>query len=198
MVKYQQKPINKASSAQRSLIYGVGINDADYIVRDGKDTCPIYSKWSSMIKRCYSDKALAKFPKYKGCTVCDEWLVFSNFKLWMESKEWKGLSLDKDILVQGNKIYSPSTCVFVPLHVNNLLLDRRSLRGKYMQGVDLHSSGRFRASCRRNSKNTHIGLYDTELLAHEAYKRFKYKVIKEVAESQPKDIRDALLSFVIT
>ena len=109
----------------KRLVYGVGINDADYVVQkwetigyvNGKQKqkliwiCPYYSAWKSMLKRCYSSKYQDKRPTYKGCSVSDEWLTFSVFKVWMEKQDWEGKQLDKDLLFEGNKIYSADTCV---------------------------------------------------------------------------------------
>ena len=59
------------------------------------------------------------------------------YDIWTKDvKEWfdnpvngykEGYSLDKDILVKGNKIYSPETCCFVPQDVNILFTKRTSL-----------------------------------------------------------------------
>ena len=46
-----------------------------------------------------------------------------------------GWELDKDILVKGNKIYSPDTCCFVPKEVNTVFTKRQSKRGDYPIGV---------------------------------------------------------------
>lgn len=57
-------------------------------------------------------------PTYEGCTVCDEWLYFSNFKKWFDENYIEGFQLDKDIIIRGNKVYSPQTCCFVPKEIN--------------------------------------------------------------------------------
>ena len=109
------------------LVYGVGINDADYDVAINEYytndegvkgerriwTCPYYSRWMNMLTRCYSDKFQEGNPTYKGCYVAEEWKTFSNFKEWMVTQEWEGLELDKDILFVGNREYGPEKCVFV-------------------------------------------------------------------------------------
>ena len=63
----------------RSLICGVGVNDANYAT-SGKRMCPFYRRWINMLERCYSEKFQEKNPTYRGCSVCEEWLTFSNFK----------------------------------------------------------------------------------------------------------------------
>jgi hypothetical protein len=108
------------------LVCGVGINDADYsVVGYSKDSngktvqtmCKYYRTWKSMLRRCYYKKDNLS---YNDCKVCDEWLRFSNFKAWMEGQNYEeGLHLDKDILVKGNKVYSPCACVFIPNEVNS-------------------------------------------------------------------------------
>ena len=80
-------------------VYGVGINDADYTIKptieNNRSKCMYYEKWIKMLQRCYSKSYQEKHPSYKGCSVCEEWLTFSNFKAWMETQDWKGKSLDK-------------------------------------------------------------------------------------------------------
>ena len=110
----------------KKLVCGVGINDADYAVQkletvgyaDGKRkqrlvwVCPYYQTWIDMLKRCYSDKLQERQPTYKGCSVSEEWLTFSAFKVWMEKQDFERKQLDKDLLFEGNKVYSAETCVF--------------------------------------------------------------------------------------
>lgn len=125
-------------------MYGVGINDADYEVKKSKKMngkwkivwmCPYYDRWTSMLSRCYSKKLQETHPTYKGCSVCDEWLRFSNFKKWMEEQNWEGRQLDKDFLFENNKVYSPSTCLFIPNKLNSFIITSGKARGEYPLGV---------------------------------------------------------------
>lgn len=107
-------------------VCGVGLNDADYVVKplvNGvRVPCPYYTRWRCMIERCYSIQVHKRQPTYSDCIVCEEWLTFSNFKAWMETQDWEGNQLDKDLLVEGNKVYGPDTCVFVSSDVNNFII----------------------------------------------------------------------------
>lgn len=126
------------------LIFGVGINDADYnVVRqemvDGKQRivwrCPFYGRWGNMLQRCYSADYLLKFPTYIGCEVVEEWKYFSNFRSWMESQDWEGKQLDKDLLFLGNRIYGPETCVFLDNKTNTFLCESNPLKRVAPLGV---------------------------------------------------------------
>ena len=188
----------------KRLIYGIGVNDADYCVQptvSGKQViCPYYKRWFSMLFRCYSDACHKSQPTYKDCFVCDEWLTFSVFKSWMQSKEWEGNELDKDILVVGNKCYSPSRCIFVSSKVNSLLRQgERTKNTSLMSGVDIHkATGLFRAQYKdADGRKFHIGLYGKELDAHNAYKVKKYEAIAVVSKDQCKKVKSALMSYVI-
>ena len=87
-----------------------------------------YYKWKNMVQRCYDKKVHKKYkPEYKDKSVCEEWLNYSNFKIWFDEhfvpSKNNQIDLDKDLLVQGNKIYSPETCVFL-LHYQNTMFER--------------------------------------------------------------------------
>jgi hypothetical protein len=186
------------------LIYGVGINDADYTVNpmiNGKRRiCPFYKVWVNMLVRCYSESFHKKTPTYIGCHVISEWLIFSNFKLWMKSYEWQGKELDKDILIQGNKVYSPSTCIFVTHQINSLLNNSTKSRGLLPLGViwgNIASCNPYRAQVNACGKKVHLGCYSTPEEAHEAYKKFKYNHIAKIASQQIEPLRTALLNYVI-
>lgn len=187
----------------RRLIYGVGINDADYATKptiDGNQVnCPFYERWRSMLKRCYSEVWHKKYPAYSVCYVCEDWLTFSSFKNWMQQQDWKGKELDKDVLIQGNKTYSPDTCIFVTMEVNKLLHVRTTIRGNLPQGVFLNKpSGKYYAQVSLNATSKYIGTFDTTGQAREAYKVAKYEIIRKVALAQDEPLRSALLNYKIT
>lgn len=168
------------------LIYGVGVNDLPRgvcsEVVDGKKVMHFfYKKWSSMLLRCYSQKFLSRHPSYQGCSVCDEWKVLSGFKKWIDQQPIDRLSwdLDKDLLSNGSKVYSPETCILVPSWLNIFVIDRKNQRGKYMTGCNFHKlTGKFVAQISdRNGKRHHLGLFNDELSAHLAWKAAKLQMV---------------------
>ena len=127
--------MNMRIMTKNKRIFGLGINDlSENVYLYGKATKP-YQTWKGMLERCYDSKCQSKHPTYIGCTVAHEWLYFSNFKKWFDQNYREGMHLDKDILIEGNKVYAAETCRFVPPHVNNLLNDNRNSRGDLPLGV---------------------------------------------------------------
>ena len=192
------------------MVKGVAINDADYAVQKKEMTvdefgkkrlklvwcCPFYRRWSLMLERCYSVNPNNKRKSYKGCTVCEEWLIFSNFKAWMETQDWEGKCLDKDLLVSGNRTYSPETCIFISRELNSFLTDRASLRGRWPLGVDIRkNTGKFRASCSNpfTLKQEHLGVFDSPEDAHNAWLSRKREFAKVLAEGEDTLIAEALI-----
>ena len=188
---------------RNKLLYGVGINDADYNTQPYVDSkqvmCKYYSTWRDMLKRCYDSKYQIKYPTYIGCSVCDEWLTFSNFKKWMEIQDWENKCLDKDILAQNNKVYSPETCIFVTNAINLLFIKNDAVRGEYKLGVSFRKdSGKYLAHCNVNGKTKHLGYYLTEEEAYQVYKVFKQAHIRTLALEQTNlRLRDAMLNYVV-
>ena len=175
------------------LVCGIGVNDADYVVRpsvDGKTVrCPVYQTWTNMLDRCNSARYKDKNPTYISCTVCDEWKSFTSFKAWMQSQDWQGKHLDKDIIDHGNKEYSPEKCVFVSRTVNLLLTDNAARRGKYPIGVYFNKrDNKFMAYCGDGDGNQkHLGCFETPEEAHNVWTAFKSKLIRKIASEQTDD-----------
>ena len=197
-IEFIRTKASEKSKARRSTVFGFGVNDSEYNVYmkvGGKNIpCPFYRKWLAMIERCYSDNFQKERPTYRGCSVCAEWSKFSVFLEWMESKDWSGKQLDKDLLVPGNKVYSPETCLFVTTEVNTILNDCGLSRGDHKIGVSVcNKTGRYKSACRAYGKTENLGTYETEGEAAAKYLEFKSNYIREISESQDVEVRDALL-----
>lgn len=86
----------------------------------------IYNMWEKMFYRCYNKEFLSENPNYKGCSVCDEWFYLSNFIKWIESQpsytlfleSQKGYCIDKDTILDGNKLYCPEYCTLMTVSYN--------------------------------------------------------------------------------
>lgn len=185
----------------KRLVYGVGINDAGYILQireelppvDGKRNrkliwrCPFYERWLNMLERCYSTKRQGRNPTYKDCTVCEEWLTFSNFKAWMQEQDWEGNQLDKDLLVRGNTRYSPETCVFVSSLVNTFVNESNASRGEWPIGCYWNKpANKFMAYCKNpfTKKAENLGLYNNTEDAHKAWLSRKLDHARRLASLQ--------------
>jgi hypothetical protein len=184
----------------KHLLYGIGINDANYVVKvceyvfiDGVRKrvetwcCPYYTRWKNMLTRCYSTSYQNNQPTYKGCTVCDDWLKLSSFKTWMEQQDWEGKQLDKDILFHGNKVYSPETCMFVSPLVNSFFLrEERVNRGEFPVGVSFdRNRNKYTAKCNQlDGSVRNLGRYDCPETAHLAWKIEKQRLGYILSESE--------------
>lgn len=190
-------------AGRKRPIFGFGINDYEgSILNKNGEIEQFYSVWHSMIRRCYSKYHQKIGKSYIGCSVCDEWKYLSNFKKWFDQNYVEGCHLDKDILVQDNKIYSPQTCCFVPQYVNSLLTDHRAARGKYKTGVvKCGKKYTSRVSC--DGIGNYLGVFDTEQEAYDAYVDAKKKAIAKTAKRALSEglisnkIYDALIGYQI-
>ncbi len=185
----------------RRLIYGVGVNDADYMVQpivNGKQVrCPYYRAWTGMLRRVYSNKFHAIQPTYEDTTVCSEWHSFMTFRAWMMKQDWENKQLDKDILHPNNKHYSPENCCFVSSALNKLLTDAAAGRGQYKIGVSFYKQRKKFCPCISiYGKTAHLGCYLTEEEAHAVYKEAKRKYIKTFYPHVSKRIKEGLKRHV--
>ena len=175
----------------KKLVYGVGSNDSTTPIqkKNLKWDCPYYTRWCAMLQRCYSESHITRQPTYRDCSVCDEWLTFSNFRTWMISQEkihgsLDKLHLDKDIIDTDNKIYCPEKCAFVSQLVNNFVLDSNASRGEYHIGVRRRKSGSYHSRCRDPFRKCrmHLGTFSTQEEAHEAWRKQKHIFACQLAD----------------
>lgn len=160
-----------------------------------------YDYWRSMIERVTSNNN-GNLRTYIEATLCEDWYNYQNFAKWAEENYYQvqdlKMELDKDILVKGNKLYSPETCVFVPHNINTLFVKADKSRGDLPIGAYWHERDQeYRAQCsyitdKGVRKNKWLGGYDNPEDAYMAYKRFKESHIKDIAEKYKEYIPDKL------
>ena len=188
-------------------VCGVGVLGTKYLSAvNGRDTKE-YTLWCNMLKRCYSDTCKKKQPTYEGCEVSNNFKSYEYFYEWCNEQigfNNEGWHLDKDLLVKGNKVYSESTCVFIPAEVNALLTKCTNSRGEHLIGVYWYKRDKAFVARVNKSKGGRefLGYFKTELEAFNAYKTTKESFIKEQAEKYKSQIDEraynALMNYEVS
>ena len=175
-----------------------------------------YNLKNNMKTRCYNANYHKVRPDYKDCAICDEWLDDKkSFYEWVDHNfyEIEGeptVELDKDILVPGNKVYSPDTCIFVPKRINDLFVH---IHGRKKNGLPTgvtysKKTGKYQAAVRESCKDTdskdedkkktvRLGFFDTIEEAYEVYKTHKMAEIIYIADCYKDVIPDKLYQAMI-
>lgn len=147
----------------------------------------LYPRWNSMISRCYNpdNNAYVNYGAL-GVTVCDTWLCFEYFLqeiIYVKGyddfiKNPSMYELDKDLLQFGipecEKVYSMTTCCFIPrIRNNSIMLQENKSKKKYTSkyfGVSSVTNGMtYNAEININNKKYYLGTYDDEIAAANAY-----------------------------
>lgn len=152
-----------------------------------------YKTWFDMLQRCYDSRFQTKHPTYKECKCYKEWLLYDKFYEWLHSQEnfknWieeDRSALDKDILVKGNKIYSPETCCLVTHNINALFTKRDSLRGDLPIGVSRHNE-KYRAQFSIDGQHIAFPVrINPDDCFYLDYKPTKEAYIKQIAQEEYK------------
>ena len=162
-----------------------------YLGSDGmtKNTAA-YNCWSAMLTRCYSESYHSTRETYRDCEVEPSWLNLTTFRKWFELNHIKGYHLDKDLLVQGNRVYSENTCTFIPQEVNAAIVEK----SKVIDGCEGGVSKR-----RVKGKTEYNGLYNVSFgrkylgrtrdldeanSLYKEYKKFYFEVMVDKYEEQ--------------
>jgi hypothetical protein len=175
-------------------VCGVGfLGDGVYKTNTNKKETKTYKHWRSMLQRCYNEKAIERRKNYKGCTVVEEWHNFQNFAKWFEDNYMEGWQLDKDILVKGNKVYSPQTCCFLPPEIN---IQFTSKTNKKLSGI-VKRKNSFLCQVGINGKRVYIGSYKTEEEAAYNYRITREDYIKVLANKYKQELSDQVFNTLI-
>lgn len=170
-------------------IFGVGINDAGYTVVksvrvNGKSVttwrCPYYNRWRNLLHRCYSSNKTEKLISYDGCVMSQEWLTFSKFKSWMETQDWEGMELDKDLKGDG-KLYSEETCAFIPKRLNGILRMKRVDSSEFPGVYQIKGDTGYYSRISVGGKDSYIGYFDNKIDASIAYLNRKAEVLENAS-----------------
>lgn len=190
-------------------VYDVGVVGNKYPVCVKHKIIKEYDAWFDMLRRCCSKKYKDKKPTYENVSCCKEWLFFenfyewlhsqSNFEKWLHGKRW---AIDKDILVKGNKVYSPETCCLVPQNVNSLFVKSNAVRGDLPIGVQKHQK-KYRACFNIFNKYVKLPVKNSINEAFTDYKIYKEHYIKQIAKIEysngniTKRCYDAMINYKV-
>lgn len=144
----------------------------------------LYNVWRTMISRCYNHNN-CEYHNYgrKGVVVCKRWHCYKNFlddakllkgyELFLSNKNPRSVHLEKDILGEERKIYSPETCCWVTAGTNERARWQKEIAlhhqsSEYM-GVSRKGSGRYAVRIANNGERINIGTFSDEVAAANAY-----------------------------
>lgn len=211
---YKEFKCGRIAMPMSMIFFGHGIFDKHNLQKGIKKseyknalTC-----WKGILERSFDYKKKKIHPTYNDVTCCEEWLYFSHFKSWYDKNYYEvngeKTEIDKDILSRylygkDAKIYSPETCVFVPMYINKLFTKRDNERGIYPIGVSKNNqSNTFRARLNIDGKEVCVGHSYDPIEAFYLYKDAKEKEIKRKAnqyKSQiPEKLYNALMNYEVS
>lgn len=183
------------------------LDNGKYLKTLNGKTLKVYQVWNSMKHRCYNAKYHERYPTYADCSMCEDWKDFQVFAKWFYDNYYEipneKMCLDKDLLVKGNTVYSPETCVFIPQRINLLLTNRKLHRGELPLGVVFcKQTGKYMSHCKNEfGKFKTIGRYNSSQEAFHSYKAYKENVIRSVANTYknviPKSAYDSLMEYEV-
>jgi hypothetical protein len=167
-VKYHSITLGKVKYPYSPDLYGIAYLGVG--PHKPKDNPKMHRTWVNMIARGYDEKTKLQSPVYRTTTVCKEWLNYQTFANWYTANYRPNWEIDKDLLIPGNKHYSPETCVFIPQELNKFLANAYSSNRSGHTGVVWNKINKtWTARIMDNGINTNLGSFKDIKLASEAY-----------------------------
>lgn len=152
--------------------------------------------YNNMLTRCLRTDI---HQTYEGCAVCEDWQMSKqDFLEWVFKNYYEvnneQMDIDKDILIKGNRVYSPSTCCFVP-HSINIEFTAPFMFPPYTQD---ETTGTWRIRTPKNKAFTGATIDD----AIASYIPYREAELKELADKYkgkiPQKIYDAINNWTLT
>ena len=156
---------------------------------DPEQNHSMYKRWTGMIARCY-DPDNHRYNAYgaRGVRVCDRWIRFDYFledlpylpgyQDMINNPDAK-YELDKDILQQGipvnQKVYSPTTCMFVPQTQNiiqRIIDNKQNCINTQYYGVQITEAGTYTVRIRVGNDMVPYGTYTNIIAAANVYNHY--------------------------
>lgn len=127
----------------------------------------------SMLARCKEGGIYQRnAPTYIGCKMSENFKDFKKFEIWHRSQIGYGCDdydIDKDLLIEGNKLYSEDTCVLIPAALNAFLTFRQTTKNSLPIGVCEQRIGKFKAAIKIDGCVKYLGVFNTAVDAGNAY-----------------------------
>lgn len=163
-------------------------------------------RYENIYSRCYRKCYKKDHPAYDGVTMCDEWKDDKDsFYSWFKENYYEvgeeQMDVDKDILVKGNMVYSPDTCIIVPHSINGLIAQLAEPKlnpdtgtyGIVLSWADGMTNKRYKVD---------LGEFDTPEEAKQRYAECKTSLIRTKARVYKELISEklyaALMSYTVT
>lgn len=154
----------------------------------------IYNLWNHLKLRCKKENYNNSI--YNKIEISKEFYNLQVFGEWFENNAYEdNLSIDKDILCNikhlETKIYSPDTCLLIPVDLNCFLAGDNC-----KVGVNIYRS-RYFSKLSNNKRYFNLGTFDTFKEAKLAYAKKKYEIwIEEINKYKiPNYLKETLLKY---
>ncbi|QAX96256.1 hypothetical protein [Vibrio phage vB_VmeM-Yong XC32] len=139
-------------------VYGRGfLGEGDFTSKTRFRGKHLFNIWRNTFQRCYDEKG-PRWLFYKGVEVDKSWWNFQVWAKWFTENQPTGKDVwevDKDLVGQGLRLYSPETCVLLPRAINASLAERNTagkLTGIYPKGNSSNENVIYNVNP-RNGKN---------------------------------------------
>lgn len=185
---------NKLQPSPQRKVVGVGVNDVPTpTIADGipalREHEHHYRLWAGLLRRLYKPPAPSrKQDDYQGYTVSDDWKVFSNFKAWIETQDWKGNELDILLRGRGSRVYGADTCAMIPKSLRMQLTVNTKLKSVPLpagvtlrQPADKSMPTQYKVAITYNKKSYSLGTTASIEDATIIYGKAKSKVLQTIA-----------------
>lgn len=186
-------------------VYGIGyFGEGIHKSSENNKMSHKYKTWHGMMRRCYDEEFRKRSKAYSEVTVCTEWHNYQNFGNWYEKNYYtidgEQMQLDKDILIKGNRVYSPETCIFVPSRINGIFTKDSQTSSKGLPPLTFYEPERTKKYVVR-SHDEYIGSFKTIEEAVKASNRYKEIMYKSAAYEYkgkiPEKLYKAMLDYAM-